>query len=75
MMGAVASILVCFKAMIFTIMVYCLPVIRYTAGVVKQNIDDLGSTDRKTRKLLTIHRGFHPRSDVDRLVHLQEERR
>jgi len=30
---------------------YCLPVIRYTAGVVKWNVDDLRSMDRKTRKL------------------------
>ena len=46
---------------------YCLPIIRYTAGIVKWNVDDLRSMDRKTRKVLTMHRGLHPRSDVDRL--------
>jgi len=28
-------------------------------------VNDLKSMDRKTRKLLTSHRGLHPRSDVD----------
>ena len=46
---------------------YCLPIIRYTAGIVKWNVDDLRTMDRKTRKLLTIHWRLHPRSDVDRL--------
>ena len=44
---------------------YCLPVIRYTAGIIKWTVDDLKVMDRKTRKLLTVHRGLHPRSDVD----------
>ena len=46
---------------------YCLPIIRYTAGLVKRNVDDLRSMDRKTRKVLKMHRGLHPRSDVDHL--------
>ena len=46
---------------------YCLPIIHYTTGIVKWNVDDLRSMDRKTRKVLTMHRGLHPRSDVDRL--------
>ena len=46
---------------------YCLPIIQYAVGIVKWNVDDLRSMDRKTRKLLTIHRGLHPRSDVDHL--------
>jgi len=46
---------------------YCLPVVRYAAGIIRWSVNDLKSMDRKTRKLLTIHRGLHPRSDVDRL--------
>ena len=46
---------------------YCLPAIRYTAGIVDWNLNDLRAMDRKTRKLLTINRGLHPRSDVDHL--------
>ena len=46
---------------------HCLPVICYTAGIIKWTVDDLKVMDRKTRKLLTVHRGLHPRSDVDRL--------
>ena len=44
-----------------------LPIIRYTAGIVHWPINVLEELDRQTRKLLTIHRGLHPRSDVDRL--------
>ena len=29
--------------------------------------------DRKTRKLLTIYRGLHPTSDVDRLYILRKD--
>jgi len=44
-----------------------LPIIRYTAGIAHWPINALEELDRQTRKLLTIHRGLHPRSDVDRL--------
>ena len=44
---------------------YCLPAIRYTTGIVDWNLNDLRAKDRKTRKLLTINRELHPRSDVD----------
>ena len=30
---------------------YCLPVVRYAAGIVKWNLNDLRATDRKTRTL------------------------
>ena len=40
---------------------YRLPVIR---NAVKWNLNDLRTMDRKTRKLLTINKGIHPRSDV-----------
>ena len=42
-------------------------VVRYGAGIVKWTKEELKKLDRKTRKLLTIHRAFHCRGDVDRL--------
>ena len=41
--------------------------VRYGAGVINWTIEDLERMDRRTRKLLTIHGGFHPRSNVGRL--------
>ena len=41
--------------------------LRYGAGVITWTVEELKSLDRKTRKLLTIHGVFHPRSDIDRL--------
>jgi hypothetical protein len=43
------------------------PVIRYTAGVVEWTVQELKEVDRKTRKLLTMHRAFNMNGDVDRL--------
>ena len=41
--------------------------VRYGAGVINWTIEDLERMDRRTRKLLTIHGGFHPRSNVKAL--------
>jgi len=46
---------------------YTVPVLRYSAGIVKWPIQVLQQLDRQTRKLLTVFRGRHRRSDVDRL--------
>jgi hypothetical protein len=46
---------------------WAVPVIRYTAGVVEWTVADLLEVDRKTRKLLSIHRAFNMNGDVDRL--------
>ena len=43
------------------------PVLRYSFGIVNWHQEELQKLDRKTRKLLTIHRQHHPRADVDRL--------
>jgi len=43
-----------------------LQIIRYTAGIVHWPVNVLEELDRQTGKLLTIHRGLHPRSHVDR---------
>ena len=38
---------------------------RCGAGVLERRIDEPKELDRKTRKLLTMHKGLHPNSDVD----------
>ena len=40
-------------------------VVRYGADIIKWTKEELEKLDRKTRKLLTIHRAFHCRGDVD----------
>lgn len=46
---------------------YALPVLRYSAGIVNWTQAELDDIDRKSRKLLTIYKGLHPKADVDRL--------
>lgn len=41
--------------------------VRYTAGLLDWTINELKDMDRKTRKLMTMNRALHPKSDVDRL--------
>jgi len=43
------------------------PVLRYSFGIVNWHQEELQKLDRKTRKLLTIHRQHHSKADVDRL--------
>ena len=40
--------------------------IRYSAGILKLTKDVLKVTDRKTRKIMTMKRMYHPQSDTDR---------
>ena len=42
-------------------------VLRYGAGIINWKNDKLKELDRKTRKMLTMYKVFHPKSDVDRL--------
>ena len=42
-------------------------VIRYGAGLIKWTKDELRTIDRKTRKIMTMHRALHPQADIDRL--------
>ena len=44
-----------------------LSLVRYCAGIVEWTKAELQEMDRKTRKIFTINRSLHPRSDVDRL--------
>jgi hypothetical protein len=42
-------------------------IIRYGAGLIEWTKEELKEMDRKTRKILTIYKCFHPRDDVNRL--------
>ena len=40
---------------------------RYGAGILNWRVNEVDQMDRKTRKILTINKEFHPKSDIDRL--------
>ena len=46
---------------------WAVALLRYGAGIIKWNKEELQNLDRKSRKLLTLYGAFHPKSDVDRL--------
>ena len=46
---------------------FAIPVITYTAGIIKWTIEELQKLDRTTRKQMTMHGALHPRADIDRL--------
>ena len=46
---------------------WAVSVLRYGAGILKWNKNELQEVDRKTRKLMTMIKELHPRSDVARL--------
>ena len=48
-------------------------VMRYDAGILKRNANELKSLNRNTRNFMTIHEVLHPKSDVDRIVGKWEE--
>ena len=45
---------------------WAVAIMRYDAGMLEWKVGELKKLDRKTRKLLTIYKGLHPKSDVDR---------
>ena len=51
---------------------WAVSVMRYGAGILKWNKDELKSLDRRTRTFMTIHGALHPKSDVDK-VYLRGE--
>ena len=55
------------KNKIKTINSWAVVIMRYGAGVLKWRFDKLKELDRNTRKLLTMHKRLHPKSNVDRL--------
>ena len=46
---------------------YSLPVIRYPAGIISWPLEEMQAANVKTRKLLTMHGTFHPKSSILRL--------
>lgn len=46
---------------------WAVALVRYSAGIVDWNKEELCKIDRKSRKLMTINRALHPRADIDRL--------
>ena len=40
-------------------------VMRYGAGILRWNTDELKSLDRRNRKFMTMHGALHPKSDID----------
>ena len=46
---------------------WAIPVLRYGAGLLKWTKEELECLDRRTRKLLTMYKVLHPKSDVARL--------
>jgi hypothetical protein len=43
------------------------PVLRYSFEIINWHQEDIQKLDRKTRKMLTIHRQRYPRADTDHL--------
>ena len=63
------------KNKIMAINTWAVAIFRYSAGVLDCKDQELESVDRKTRKLMTLHRVLHPKIDVNRLdLKRQEER-
>ena len=54
---------------------WAISVMRYGAGILKWNTDELKSVDRRTRKFMTIHGELHPKSYVDRVCLSRKMRR
>ncbi|XP_063952186.1 uncharacterized protein LOC135153479 [Lytechinus pictus] len=59
--------------MVKAVNTWAVALVRYAAGIVEWNKLELETLDRKTRKLLTMHGMFHPKSDVDRLYVSREK--
>ena len=57
---------------IMAVNTWVVSVMRYGAGILKWNTDELKSLDRRTGKFMTMHGALHPKSDADR-VYLSRE--
>ena len=55
------------KNVILAIYSYALPLVRYSAGLIKWTQADMYKLDVQTRKLLTLHQAFNRNSDIDKL--------
>ena len=46
---------------------WAVSILRYGAGILKWNKNELQKMNRKTKKFMTMNKEFHPRGDVARL--------
>ena len=46
---------------------WAISLMRYGARILNWRVNEVDQMDRKTRKILTINKEFHPKSDIDRL--------
>ena len=46
---------------------WAISLVRYSAAFLEWTKEEVQGLDRRTRKLLAMHKGLHPRSNVDRL--------
>ena len=46
---------------------WAVAIFRYGTGIIQWKTSELKNLDRKSRKTITMYRGLHPKSDVDRL--------
>ena len=42
---------------------WVVPTVRYNAGIVKWKREEVKEMDRKTKKIIIMHGGLHPRSN------------
>ena len=52
---------------------WTVPLVRYSGPFLKWTRDELKQMDKRTRKLMTMHKALYPRDDVDRLYVSREE--
>ena len=46
---------------------WAVAIFSYDAGIIQWKASELKDLDRKSRKTMTMHRGLHPKTDVNRL--------
>jgi hypothetical protein len=49
------------------------PIISYSFNIINWTVNELIKIDRKTRKLLTVHKMHHPKADTERLYLARDE--
>ena len=52
---------------------WAVPIVRYSGPFLKWTRDELKQMDKRTRKLITMHKALHPRDGVDRLYVSRKE--
>jgi hypothetical protein len=48
-------------------------VLRYSFGIINWKLEEIKQIDRKTRKMLTMYKMYHPKADIDRLYVKRKE--